>query len=80
MDAAPASRRSVELSAIRRGRRRGLTSDHRGTRRAVMIEFYTTMRVTGRCAGIRCNEGSFPRVTSGGQRPAPSPGPLPVVS
>jgi len=59
MDAAPASRRSVELSAIRRGRSRGLTSDHRGTRRAVMIEFYTTMRVTGRCPGIRCNEGWF---------------------
>jgi hypothetical protein len=62
MDAAPASRRSVELSAIRRGRSRGLTSDHRGTRRAVMIEFYTTMRVTGRCPGIRCNEVGLERV------------------
>jgi hypothetical protein len=50
MDAAPASRPSVVLSAIRRGRSRGLTSDHRGTRRAVMIEFYTTVRVTGRCS------------------------------
>ena len=59
MDAAPASRRSVESSAIRRGRRRGLTSDHRGTRRAVMIEFYTTILVTGRCPGVRCNEGRF---------------------
>jgi hypothetical protein len=65
MDAAPASRRSVELSAIRRGRSRGLTSDHRGTRRAVMIEFYTTMRVTGRRPGIRCNEGWFRVVGSG---------------
>jgi hypothetical protein len=43
MDAAPASRRSVELSAMRRGWSKGLTSDHRGTRRAVMIEFYTTV-------------------------------------
>ena len=24
-----------------------------------MIEFYTTMRVTGRCPGVRCNEGWF---------------------
>jgi hypothetical protein len=48
MDAAPASRRSVELSAAPRGRSRGLSSDHRGTRRAVMVEFYTTARVTGR--------------------------------
>ena len=59
MHAAPASRRSVELNAKWRGRRRGLTSDHRGTRRAVMIEFYTTMRATGRRPGIRCNEGWF---------------------
>src|SRR6187200_2049385 len=48
MDAAPASRRAVELSAVCRGWSKGLTSDHRGTRRAVMVEFYTTVRVTGR--------------------------------
>ena len=24
-----------------------------------MIEFYTTMRLIGRCSGIRCNEGWF---------------------
>ena len=47
MEAAAANRRSVELSAARRGRSRGLTSDHRGTRRAVMVEFYTTVGVTG---------------------------------
>jgi hypothetical protein len=43
MDAALASRRSVELSVVRRGRSSGFTSDHRGTRRAVMVEFYTTV-------------------------------------
>jgi hypothetical protein len=53
MDAAAANRRSVELSAARRGRSRGLTSDHRGTRRALMVEFYTTVRVTGRRPGAR---------------------------
>ena len=48
MDAAAASRRSIELSAAGRGRSKGLTSDHRGMRRAVMVEFYTTVRATGR--------------------------------
>jgi len=40
------------LSAVRRGRSSGLTSDHRSTRRAVMIEFYTKVRVTGRRPGL----------------------------
>lgn len=62
MDAAPASRRSVELSAIRRGRSRGLTSDHCGTRRAVMIEFYTTMRVIGRFHAFGAARVRFERV------------------
>ena len=51
MDAAPASRRSVGLSAARRGRSRGLSSDQRGQRRAVILEFYTTVPVTGRHPG-----------------------------
>ena len=58
MDAAAASRRSVELSAALRGRSRGLTSDHRGTRRAVMVEFYTTVRVIG------SRQASGPRIAT----------------
>ena len=42
MDAAPANRRSVELSGTRRGRNRPSSSDHRGQCRAVILEFYTT--------------------------------------
>lgn len=42
MDATPASRRSVGLHPARRRRSRGLNSDHRGIRRAVIVEFYTT--------------------------------------
>jgi hypothetical protein len=46
-----------------------------------MIEFYTTMRVTGRCPGVRCNEGW---VSSGSHQGnsflIPLPASLPVAS
>ena len=46
MDATPANRLSVGFNVADRRRSRGLSSDHRGICRAVMVEFYTTVHMT----------------------------------
>ena len=47
MDATPANRLSVGFRVEDRRWSRLSSPDHRGTRRVVMVEFYTTVHITG---------------------------------